>query len=116
MAARRLRLFVVAGLVSDALGNGGAAREFAVVGGSGGGRLRRLQLRAGDAGLRDAGTAEDDDGGLDALLLLQQFGLQQLQLQSHRTQLRTPQKVHVGIGKPVGRGCSLRTVDGIRLG
>ena len=62
---------------------------------------RRRELALGDVGGDDAGAAEEDDRRLDALLVLDQLGLEQLELQADRPQLLAQQEVDVGEGEPV---------------
>jgi hypothetical protein len=77
-------------------------------------RLAQLRLRG--LGRRDACAAEDDDGGLDALFLLHQLGLEQFELHAHRAQFLAQQELGVGEGQPVGAfGAAARGAAGLVL-
>ena len=66
------------------------------------GRRRVGEQALRHVGRHDARAAEDDDGRLDALLVLDHLGLEQLELHAHRAQLFAQQEVGVGEGEPVG--------------
>ena len=61
----------------------------------------RGELALGDLGSDDASAAEEDDRRLDALLVLHQLGLEELELEPDRAQLLAQQEVDVGEGQPV---------------
>ena len=65
-------------------------------------QARRRELALGDLGRQDPGAAEENDRCLDALLVLDQFRLEQLELEPDRAQLLAQQEVGVGEGEPVG--------------
>jgi hypothetical protein len=84
--------------------------------------LRRLQPVDGGLGFRDPGAPENDDRGLDAMLLKDQFGLEQLELQAHGTQLVSEEKIRILKGQPVagrlalGRAYGFAGNPGVFLG
>jgi hypothetical protein len=56
--------------------------------------------------IRDAGTAENDDGRMNTIFCLQQIRLEKLQLQTHRAQFIPEQKFPVGVRQAIGmRAC-----------
>jgi len=66
------------------------------------------QSGRGAFGLFIAGAAENHDGRLDAMLLQDQFGLQQLQLQTDRPQFLAQQEFGIGECQAVAVGLGLR--------
>ena len=65
-------------------------------------RLRLLERALRHLGGRDARAAEDHHRGADVLLLLDELGLEQLELHAHGAQLLAQQELGVGEGEAVG--------------
>jgi hypothetical protein len=64
-------------------------------------RARVGELALGNLGGDDAGAAEEHDRRVDAVLVLDQLGLEQLELQPDRAQLLAKQEVDVGEREPI---------------
>jgi hypothetical protein len=102
------RLLVVPAVGEPAFGRLHRAPGLGVARGGARPGPRRFQLRPGGVGVGDAGAAVNDDRRLDVVLLQDELGLEQLELQPHGAQLVAQQELGVLEGQPVaGRAAVL---------